>query len=211
MYHFSAGFFKGGDVRHRRLPRYGTILREVSMAQVELTDGFVTLRRYRRDDAAALHEAIVASLPELTPWLPFAHEMYVIKETKGWLKTQPKHWKDSTEFNFAMIDPADGAMIGGCGLNSIDKDNRRANLGYWVRTDHSGKGVCPAAARLLARWGFQHLKLGRIEILVAVDNTRSRRAAQKAGAREEGVLRNRLWLHNRYHDAMMHSLIPGEV
>jgi ribosomal-protein-serine acetyltransferase len=181
------------------------------MKDVQLTDGKVTLRRYRKEDIAPLQAAVIESLPELKPWLPFAHDDYDVRETRDWFKEQAKWWKDGTQFNFVITDAADGALLGGCGLNNIDRENRLANLGYWVRTSRSGRGVCPAATRLLANWGFEQMKLGRIEVLVAVDNARSRRAAQKAGAREEGVLRRRILLHGVYHDAVMHSFIPGEV
>jgi ribosomal-protein-serine acetyltransferase len=181
------------------------------MNKVKLSDGAITLRPCRRQDAEEMHAAIVESLAELKPWLPFAHDAYAIKETRDWIKTNPKSWKNGTEFYFLITDAGDGTILGGCGLNNIDKENRRANLGYWVRTSRSARGVCPAATRLLAKWGFEHLKLGRIEVLVAVGNRKSRRAAEKAGAREEGVLRNRLLLHDRYHDAVMYSFISGEV
>jgi ribosomal-protein-serine acetyltransferase len=181
------------------------------MEKLELTDGFVTLRPYTKKDAAALHEAVIESLAELKPWLGFVHDGYSLKEAEDWLKQQPKAWRDGTEFNFAITDAEDGAMLGGCGLNNMDKDNRLANLGYWVRTGRSARGVCPAATRLLAKWGFEKMKLARIEVLVAVENRRSRRAAEKAGAREEGTLRRRIFLHDVSHDAVMYSFIPGEV
>jgi RimJ/RimL family protein N-acetyltransferase len=47
----------------------------------------------------------------------------------------------------------------------------------------------------------------RLEIVVAVGNTRSARAAEKAGAEFEGVLRARIQLHGFTHDARMYSLI----
>ena len=181
------------------------------MKDVQLTDGTVTLRRYRKEDAAEMHGALVESMAEMKPWLPFAHDGYALKETKDWLKTQAKEWKDGTAFNFLITDAGDGTILGGCGLNNIDRENRLANLGYWVRTGRTGNGVCPAATKLLAKWGLEKMKLGRIEVLVASDNVRSLRAAEKAGARKEGVLRNRIWLHDRYHDAVMHSFVPGEL
>jgi ribosomal-protein-serine acetyltransferase len=181
------------------------------MKDARLTDGTVTLRRYRKEDAAELHAAVTESLAELKPWLPFAHDGYSLKETKDWLKSQPKAWKNGTEFNFAIVDAHDGTMLGGCGLNNIDKENRLANLGYWVRTSRSGRGVCPAATRLLAQWGFEQMKLERIEIQMAVENRKSRRVAEKVGARLEGTLRRRLVLNGQPHDSTLFSLIPGEV
>lgn len=40
----------------------------------------------------------------------------------------------------------------------------RANLGFWVRTDHAGRGLATAAGRVLVREGFDSLGLGRIHL-----------------------------------------------
>jgi ribosomal-protein-serine acetyltransferase len=144
------------------------------------------------------------------PWLPFAHKDYAIKETRDWLKQRPREWKDGTSFDFAIIDVSEGNYLGGCGLNAIDEKNRRANLGYWVRTGCSRRGIAPAATLLLAKWGFENLKLLRIEIMVATDNARSLRVAEKVGAHREGVLRNRFSDDGKTHDAVLFSFIPGD-
>ena len=65
--------------------------------------------------------------------------------------------------------------------------------------------------RLLTRFGFEELSLTRIEIVVVEANTPSLRVAEKAGATREGVLRNGLVLRDRALDAVMFSLIPGDL
>jgi RimJ/RimL family protein N-acetyltransferase len=179
--------------------------------EIELTDGRVLLRPYRSSDADATYKAIRESLAEISPWLPFAHKDYSIKENRAWIKKRPEEWKKGTSYEFAIFDAKDGTLLGGCGLNGIGHENRQANLGYWVRTSHTGRGVAPAATLLLAKWGFAAVKLVRIEILVATGNARSLRVAEKVGAKREGVLRNRLSIHDKAHDAVMHSLIPGDI
>jgi ribosomal-protein-serine acetyltransferase len=176
-----------------------------------LSDDAVLLRPFRKSDADELYKAIRDSLIELKPWLPFAHDDYSIRETREWLKTRPGSWKDGREYDFAIIDMIDGSFIGGCGLNNIDKENMKANLGYWVRTSHSQQGIAPAATILLAKWGFKELGLNRIEILVATGNERSLRVAKKVGAHREGVMRRRIVVRGKVHDAVMFSLIPGEL
>ncbi len=178
---------------------------------IVLTDSSVLLRPYRLNDADEVYKAVLESLAELSPWLPFAHEDYSIKESRAWIKKRPEDWKKGTAYEFAIIDAGDGSYLGGCGLNGVDKENRRANLGYWVRTSRMGQGVAPSATLLLSGWGFKELKLKRIEILVATGNTRSLRVAEKAGAQREGILRNRLLIRDKAHDAVMHSLIPQDL
>jgi ribosomal-protein-serine acetyltransferase len=177
----------------------------------KLTDGAILLRPFKKHDAEDLYLAVRSSLKELGAWLPFAHENYSLYETKDWVRKTPAHWKKGSAYHFAICDMKTGEIIGVCGLNAFDEARIRANLGYWIRTDRTGQGIAVVSASLLAKWGFEILKLKRIEILVAVDNSRSLRVAEKAGATREGVLRNRLDIRGKLHDAVMHSLIPGEI
>jgi len=57
---------------------------------------------------------------------------------------------------------------------------------------------------------FEQLNLIRAEIVVAVGNTASLRVAEKAGARREGILRNRMVVREMVYDAVIYSLIPQD-
>jgi ribosomal-protein-serine acetyltransferase len=176
-----------------------------------LTDGLIKLRPVQPDDAEEMYAAIRESIAEIAPWLYFAHDGYSLKEARDFLKRCPRNWKKDTEYVFGIIDARDGTYLGTCGLNRMDTENLRANLGYWTRTSRMGQGVAPAATVLLARWGFKELKLRRIEIIVATENVRSQRVAEKAGAYREGILRHRIKINDRMHDAVMYSLVPGDI
>jgi ribosomal-protein-serine acetyltransferase len=176
-----------------------------------LTDGKILLRPYEKKDIDDLHQATLASLKELILWMPWAYEGYPLAASRFWIKRTMNTWKDGLEYNFAICDNVTGGYLGATGLNEISKMNKCANLGYWVRSDKTGQGIALAATRLLAKWGFEVLKLNRIEIHVAVDNARSLRVAEKSGARREGILRNKMLLGGKIHDSVMHSLIPGEL
>ncbi len=71
--------------------------------------------------------------------------------------------------------------------------------------------MATVAARLLAQFGFGELKLSRLELVIDVDNQASQRVAEKLGAFREGVLRQRLFVHNQARDAVMYSLIPRDL
>jgi RimJ/RimL family protein N-acetyltransferase len=178
------------------------------MNKVQLTDGKILLRPAEMKDAKEMFGAVQESMVEVGAWMPWCHANYTPGESKNWIKMCQKGRKDGTIYDFAITDARDGTILGDCGLNDIRKSDKTANLGYWVRTGRTKQGICTAAALLLADYGFKELKLNRIEILVAVDNLASQRVAAKAGAVREGVLRNRLLLHGKIHDAVMFSLIP---
>jgi RimJ/RimL family protein N-acetyltransferase len=169
----------------------------------------VRIRPYSLDDARGVYEAARESIEELKPWMPWCHPDYSLEESTAWLEVQVPAFQQGTAYEFAIV-AADGRLVGGCGLNQIDAINKRANLGYWVRTAATRQGVATSAVRLLRRWGFRHTDLGRLEIIVAAGNLASQRVAEKAGAIREGTLRSRLLLHGAQHDAAIYSFIASD-
>ncbi len=179
--------------------------------EVQLNDGSsVIIRPYRREDAEPLYEAVRESIRELMPWMAWCHQGYSMEESRSWVETRPETWTQGLEYDFALIDATHGKLLGGCGLNGFNQANRFANLGYWVRSRRTRSGLATAATRYIAAFGFTELALTRIEIVVATGNMPSQRVAEKVGATQEGILRNRLVVRDHVHDAVMFSLIPKE-
>jgi ribosomal-protein-serine acetyltransferase len=176
-----------------------------------LTDGVITLRPHQVSNIDSLYEAVRESISEISEWMPWCHPDYSIEESRTWIESQPDEWEKGEEYNFAISYNTGGLYLGGCGLRIIDHNIGIANLGYWVRTSQTKKGIATASARLLTRFAFNELRLNRVEINVAVDNQASLRVVEKVGAIKEGILRNRLTKNNAPCDAVMFSLIPHDL
>jgi ribosomal-protein-serine acetyltransferase len=170
----------------------------------------VAIRPLEWGDVPRLFAAARESIAEVHPWMAWCHADYCEQESREWIERQIALFREGAEHAFAIVSD-DGSFLGGCGLNAIDSVNRRANLGYWVRSSATRRGVASAAVRLLAAWAFAHTDLVRLEIVVAVDNVASLRAAQRAGAVQEGVLRKRLLLHGTAHDAAVFSIVRSDL
>jgi len=179
--------------------------------EIRLTDGSVLLEPYRSGDVECLYQAVRESIAELSVWMPWCHADYSIEESRTWVESRAEAWEKGTEYDFVITDAKDGSFLGACSLNHINHNSRIANIGYWVRTSWTKRGVASAAVRLLAQFGLGKLKLNRIEIMVAVGNKTSQRVAEKVGARQEGILRNRIVVRDRVYDAVMFSLIPEDL
>jgi RimJ/RimL family protein N-acetyltransferase len=172
----------------------------------ELRDGVVLLRPPSAADVDEVYGAVCESLPELLPWMAWSHPDYQRIETAEWIRSAEQSWANDTEFPFLIRAEADGTLLGTCGLNAVDRLNRGANLGYWVRTGATRQGVATRAATLLAGFGFRDLTLDRIEILAGTGNEPSQRVAANIGTTREGVLRRRLRVGDVSHDAVVFSL-----
>jgi len=176
-----------------------------------LTDGVITLRPYRVSDIDSVYEAARESISELSVWMSWCHPDYSIEETRTWIESQPDKWGKGAEYNFAISYNTGPLCLGGCGLHVIDRGCGIANLGYWVRTSQTNKGIATAATLLLAQFAFNELRLNRVELTIAVDNQASLRVADKAGATKEGILRNIVIKSDTPSDAVVFSLIPQDL
>ena len=178
---------------------------------MEMTDGIISLRPYRMNDAPALYEAIRESLSELMPWMHWCHPDYSIEDARQWISSQVETNENRSEYGFRITDARTDALLGAAGLNQIKAAYRSANLGYWIRTGAAGRGSATRAARMIARFGFEELNLIRIEIVAAVGNLASQRVAEKVGAVREGVMRKALLIHGTAHDAVLASLVIEDM
>ncbi len=172
---------------------------------MQLTDGVITLRHPNVDDAHDVASAVQASLAELQVFMPWATPDYGPAQARQWM---------FGEFNpgeepFIILDAHD-EIVGSCGLGPIDQLNRVIELGYWVRSDRTGRGIATRAARLLARHAIDNRGAMRVEIHMSVENPGSRRVAENIGATYEGTMRARLLLNGEHHDAEIWSILATD-
>ncbi len=173
-----------------------------------MTDA-IHIRPYEPDDSAALYVAAVESVADVFPWLAWCHPRYTLAEAEEWTRSRPRLFNEGVSYDFVIADSS-GRFLGACGLNQINRDHRFANLGYWVRSTATGHGVASTSVRHLAAFAFSRTDILRLEIVCAVGNTRSQRAAAKSGATREGVLRDRLLIHGQSHDAVVFSIVRSQ-
>jgi RimJ/RimL family protein N-acetyltransferase len=176
----------------------------------ELTDGNILIRPYSTADTRAVYEAVRESIKEISAWMGWCHADYAIEETSAFIESRAEARESDREYTFGIFDARTGAFLGGTGLSFVNRVHNCANLGYWVRSSCTGRGVASAAARLVARFGLESCGFQRIEILAALGNLPSQRAAEKAGALREAVLRKRLLVKGQPQDAVLYSLVAED-
>jgi RimJ/RimL family protein N-acetyltransferase len=177
-----------------------------------LADGRVLLRPLSSADRDALYAAVEESKAEIGRWMEWCKADYALKDAEEWIAHSETSWASATgERTFGIFDAASVEFLGNCGLNQFNRVHHFANLGYWMRTSRARRGFATAATRLLARYAFECAGLARIEIVVQVPNVASRRVAEKAGCKLEGIARNRLAFREQHFDAALYSLVPGDL
>ena len=179
--------------------------------QTVLTDGRITLRPFSLADAQELLALARESAADIGPWMMWTDHVTDLAGAERFLQERLDEWSRGEGYSFAVVDAATGRLLGGCGLTQLNRKHGLANVAYWIRTGERGRGLAAAVVRLLAPFGFGALDLQRLEIVVEPPNLASQRVAEKLGAVREGILRARIRNHGEPRDAVMFSLLPGDL
>ena len=181
------------------------------MTQIVYRGSSIYIRPFQTADSAPLFAAASESLHELCSWMAWCTPDYSLQDSQSFVARSLLDWQHRQIFCFAILDLADDSLLGSVGITRIDWRHNVGNVGIWVRSSRTGRGIAASAIRLLATFSFKELGLSRLEILVARDNEASLRVARKINASLEGILRQKLLLGGKRHDAIMCSLLPTDL
>lgn len=137
------------------------------------------------EHAEGIYEATAASRKELLPWMPWAKEPS-LEGTRTMAARSRGDWETGIHFHFALIERETGVVLGVAGLNAEPDD--APELHYWIRTDHTRRGLTTEAATALIDWARRELHAQRITLWAGRDNAGSRRVAEKLGFTHLGPL-----------------------
>lgn len=119
--------------------------------------------------------------------------------------------KDSSRSMF-LIERLEGQVpVGGCSLFSIEPAPRTATLGIWLGKPYWDEGLGTDAVRTLCRFGFDHMNLQRIELIVFETNPRAKRTYEKVGFVVEGARRRSEFVDGRHVDSYLMGLLSEEL
>jgi RimJ/RimL family protein N-acetyltransferase len=175
-----------------------------------LRDRVYEIRPLEVGEAPALFAAVHASLEHIGRWENWCTPDYDLAAARSYLELSWRQWEEGRGFNYNVIERDSRLVVGSISLNQLDPVNARANVGYWTRSSHIGRGIAPNAVRALARLAFRRLELVRLEIVAQEANQSSRRVAEKVGARFEGIARDRLIYHGEPRSAAVYSLVRSD-
>lgn len=111
-----------------------------------------------------------------------------------------------------IIDTEKHGGIGIVMLSDIDWKNRTAQFHSKITSseDLRGKGYGTKATYTLVKYSFEQLNLNCIYSHIIDYNIASQRVKEKCGFKKDGILRNRVYKNNEYHDVIVWSLLKEE-
>jgi ribosomal-protein-serine acetyltransferase len=159
-------------------------------------------------DAAEIHALIAANRAHLDRWLRWSAPIRTIADVEAMIERFQRRLAAGNGFHCGIR--TEGALAGGVVCWYIDRDNRNAEVGYWLGADYTGRGLATAAARWAVARLFATERVHRVELQCAVENVASRAVARRLGFREEGVRQESHWITDRFVDHVIYGILDRE-
>ena len=106
----------------------------------------------------------------------------------------------------------EGETVGFTGLFDIDWVARDCESGIFIgRHDLYGRGVASEAIRLRTQFAWRELHLERVHNWISLRNRGSRRANQKAGYRQMGLLKRYTFRSGQWYDDWLGEVFSPDI
>ena len=146
------------------------------------------LRCWRREDAALLKEAVDDSLPALQRWMPWAAtEPSPLQSFEERIGKFRRAFAEGREWTYGVFDRGETRVVGGAGLHSRSEQGR-LEIGYWIRSGETGKGLATEVAAALADRAFALHGVEAVEIRCDPLNVASAAVPRRLGFRHAATL-----------------------
>ncbi|MFH1567225.1 MAG: GNAT family protein [Gemmatimonadota bacterium] len=184
------------DADHQQLPR------------IPLETERLLLRDFALDDWPAVHEyARRLEVARFMTWGP-----NTVADTQAFVRraTVSRDEDPRRDHELAVVEKSTGRLVGGCGITIDAGPHRNAFLGYCLHPDVWGRGYATEASRALLRFGFLTLGAHRVWTTCDPENHASARVLQKIGMRQEGHLREDVWVRGQWRDELILAVLDPE-
>jgi len=169
----------------------------------------ITLEALKLSMTDVIFEAIDRDRDFLNQWLPFVDYTQNASDTENFIKSvlnQPGRKRDEAYSIWYKQE-----FAGLIGFKETDWINRKTELGYWLTERMQGKGIVTACMEKLIRFAFQKLNMNRVQVKVAVGNSKSAAIPRKLGFSFEGIERHGEHHKNKYLDLEVYSLLSSDL
>ena len=166
-------------------------------------------------DAQELWHAVDASRPHLERWLPWVPFNSDADASWRYADASANDWDHARACRFTIRErPHHGTghrLLGVVGLEALAHLHQSAELGYWLRSDVTGRGYMTEAARAVVTWAFQRANANRVRVAAATDNHASLAVIGRLGFRFEGIARQAERCQGRWLDHALFALIAADL
>lgn len=155
--------------------------------------------------AAEIFNLVDGDREHLGRYLPWVEKTTSVQDELNFLKMMAQQQIEGKTYLFVI--EFENQIVGTIDLHFINPTNGRAEIGYWLSSAYTGKGIMTRCVKKVAAFGFQILELNRIDIYCDVENVASTEVAKRAGFDFLATQPDADRYHDDFHDMHQYVLL----
>lgn len=164
------------------------------------------LRQFIASDLENVYKGL--SHPDIIKYYGVSYE--TLEETKQQMTWFSNLEKEETGIWWAICSLDNTIFYGAIGINDVNKDHQKGEIGFWLLQDFWRKGIITEAMPVICDYVFKHLNLHRIEAVVEIENQNSINVLTKLNFIHEGTMRDCEIKNNQYISLHLFSKIKSD-
>ena len=161
----------------------------------------------RRVDVKDVNEIIaLRSNPETMKYIP-RPLVKTIEDALEHIAMMDAKIENNEGINWAITQKGNPKLIGVIGHYRIKPEHYRAEIGYMLLPEFSGKGIISEAVKEVVKYGFKGMQLHSIEAVIAPENYASAKVLEKNGFVKEAHLKENEYYDGRFLDTVIYSIL----
>lgn len=143
------------------------------------------LRQIQQEDIQNIYNGL--SNPEVIKYYGISFDtLEATEEQMIWFKNLEQ---TGTGIWWVICSEDNKIFYGAGGFNGLNKEHKKAEIGFWLLPEFWGKGFMQEAFPIICNYGFEKLGLNRIEGFVDSENENCKKAIEKMNFKREGTMR----------------------
>lgn len=168
----------------------------------------LVLRRFRYTDDEAMLAYWIADEKIQSMYM---EPVYTTKEAvKELLEKYIGSYEKEDYYRWAIILKESGECIGQIAYFLVDSKNHFAEIEYCIGSKFQCNGYATEATKAVIRYGFEQIKLHKVQICTKEINAASKRVIEKCGFTYEGTLRDYFYMNGAYIGRLYFSILHNE-
>lgn len=133
-------------------------------------------------------------------------------DLRAWLDRTLEEQRTGRSIPFATLERTTGCVVGSTRFGHLDPDNRHVEIGWtWIAPAWQRSAVNTEAKFLMLRHAFESWGCHRVELKTDALNAQSRKAIERIGGVQEGILRRyQRTQGGRMRDTVVYSILEQE-
>ncbi len=164
----------------------------------------LSLNLLTQEDASKLFSLVKQNIDYLKEWMGWLDTVHSEEDSLNFIYSSRNQFFKSEGAPFGIFHS--GTLIGTCGYNSFNWDQKLTFIGYWLDQEYKGKGIMTKICSILTEIAFNLLGMELVDIRMAPENVKSQAIPIRLGFQYIATIKNAEWLYDHYVDHKVYRM-----